>query len=99
VDERNGRFKPRVGQILVVRTDLIRQEHALVDHGRGRQRHDVEAVVLALRLAIDAVGDHFAKGEQPAFELGIVGNTSACADENLQVERLGRGDVRRLGKR
>ncbi|MEY9791221.1 hypothetical protein ABIE77_005780 [Sinorhizobium fredii] len=99
VNQRHRRLEALVGEVLVIGTDLVGEEHTLVDDGRGRQRHDIEAEVAAIRFRIDAVGDHLAQREQPPLEFGIGGGVAASTDEDLHMVRLGGGDVGRLGER
>ncbi len=55
VHECDGRLEALVGEVLVIGTHLIGEEHALVDDGGGRQRHDIEAEIATIGFRIDAV--------------------------------------------
>ncbi len=67
--ERHRRDDARIGEVLVVGADLIRQEHALVDERAARQAHRVMADVAALVGIHDRVRHDLAHEEQAALEL------------------------------
>ncbi len=80
VNERDRAFEARIGEVLVISTDLIGQEHALVDDGRGGERHRIEILrFLAAAGIIDAVRQNLADQEQTAFEFGIGGGFATGA--------------------
>jgi hypothetical protein len=96
--QRHRADETRILQVLVIGTDLIGEEHALVDDGARRHGHDVEVALLAAILLIDAVGNHLAQDKQPAFEILIGFDVGVAPDEHLAVERFRRRDMRRLGQ-
>ena len=77
-------------QVGIVLAELVGEEHALVDHGAARQRHDVVVGKPPLAAAIDHVGDHLAQDVELALELVLRGDRRPARDEHLHVERLGR---------
>ena len=87
--ERQRRSEFRMVQVLVIGAELIGQEHALVDQRAARERHGVEADVVAAGLAVDGVGDDLAHDVEPALEVIVVGDVGPAADEHLAVARLG----------
>ncbi len=89
VDQRHGRGKARIGEILVVGLDLERQEHALVDERPARQRHGVVTDVAPLVGIVDGVRDDLADHVELALELVLVGDGLRPADEDLPMHRLG----------
>ncbi len=98
--ERDSRFETRVRKVLVICAHLIGEEHPLIDDGRGRKGNGIEILrFLAAAFVIDAVGENLADEEQLALEIGIARGIAAGADEDLHMVRLGRCDIRRLGKR
>ena len=99
MDEDQRRLEARIHEVLVVGADLIGQEHALVDDGARRQRHAIGADVLVVVLGVDAAGDHLAQQVEPRLVFLVVLDLGGTADEDLAMERLGRGDVGRLGQR
>jgi hypothetical protein len=77
-------------QIGIVLAELVGEEHALVDHGAARQRHDVVVGKPPLAPAIDHVRDHLAQDVELALELVLRLDRWTARDEHLHVERLGR---------
>ncbi|SPU68132.1 Uncharacterised protein [Brucella neotomae] len=99
VHQRHRAFKAGVFQVQIISADLIGQEHALIDHRAGRHGHDIETLIVAVILLIDAVGDDLAQHEQAALEIVVGFQHRAAPDEDLHMERLGGRDRRSLGKR
>ena len=99
MDEDQRGLETRVLEVLVIGTDLVGQEHALVDDGARRQRHAIGADILVVVLGIDAAGNHLAQEIEPGLVFLVIGNVSRAADEDLAMERLGRDDVGRLRQR
>jgi hypothetical protein len=84
-------------QVGVILAELVGEEHALVDDGAARQRHDVVVRQPPLALAVDGVGDDLAQDVELALELVLGLDRRATADDHLHVERLGR--LHRLAER
>ncbi len=88
MDEGQRRHQARVGQVLVVGLDLIRQEHALVDDGARRQADRVVAYVTAFVGVLQRIRDHFARKVEFALEVALA-HVVGLANEHLPVIRLG----------
>lgn len=99
VNQRHRAFEARIAQILIISTNLISQEHALIDDRARRHGNDVEAVIVAIVFLIDAVGNDLAQHEQAALELIVGFQHRVAADKDLNMERFGRGDIRSLRQR
>ena len=76
-------------QVGVVGTELISQEHALIDERAAGKRHGVEADIVAAGLAIDGARDHLAQDVELALEIRLIGGAGTAADEHLPMHRLG----------
>ena len=88
VDEREAADELRVGQVRVERLDLVRDEEPLVDHRAARQARHVERALLRhVRIAHGLLHD-LADGKQPAFEILVVLDARAAADEDLLHHRF-----------
>ena len=95
------RLQPRIGEVGVVRPELVGQEHALVHDRPTGHRHDVEVVDLGAELAVDRVGQHLAQDIQPALERVLVDRPAFLAgtDDHLAVHRLRGSHLRCLRQR
>ena len=90
VNQRQRAGGARILKVEVVRTQCVRQHHALVADGPRGHRHDVEAV------AVRSEGSHrvaelLARDKQAAFERVLVALLGE-ADEYLTGQRLARPD-------
>ncbi len=93
VRQRHGGIHLRIGQVRKIGSQLLRGEHALVDHRPARHRADVEPLA-ALEIAVaDAVGGDAVDHVELALEFHDIGHVGAAADERLSHQRLtgGRG--------
>ena len=84
--QRDGGFSARVIQIEEVLVERVREEHALVDDGAGRQRVDVEQ-----RLTVELAGTDRVLGAlacQQQLQLELRRCNRATADENLLHQGL-----------
>ena len=90
MDERQRGFVARVQEIAVVRRELARENHALVDKRAGRHRNRVVFGDFPVTERIDLVGDDLAHNVEPALEFILAGEARRTADENLLHDRLDR---------
>ena len=90
VHQREGTDQFLVLQIEEVFTDLVGQQHALVDDGARRQGRNVEALALPFRQAADRMFGGLADDEQFALEGILVGSLLAASDEHLAHQRFDR---------
>ena len=88
MNERQRRREALVAQVVVIRAQLVRQEHALIDNRAAGQGDDIEAVVPAVGLAEDGIGNDLTQHIELALELRIVRNTGAAPNEDLPVHGL-----------
>ena len=95
MDERQRRFEPRMVQVAIIGAKLIGQEHALVDDGAARQRHDVEIVPQPAGRRVNLRRNLFADHVEFALERVFVGDAVATADEHLAMDGLGDRDLGR----
>ncbi|MDT4854512.1 hypothetical protein FQZ97_888180 [compost metagenome] len=96
MNERHSTFKARIFQIVVIGTNLIGQEHALIDNRARRHGNDIEALIVAVVFLIDAVGNDLTQHEQAAFKIIVGFNGRTAADENLHMKWFGRSNIRCL---
>ena len=80
-------------QVAVIGAELVGEEHALVDQRPARHRDDVEVVLQAGILLVDARRNDLAHDVELALEIVVVGDAGAAADEHLAVIGLGDGDL------
>ena len=99
VDEGERAREARVRQVAVIGADLIGEEHALVDDGARRQRHDVEVGADRIGFGVNPVRDDLADEVELALEILVAGARDRALDEDLPMSRFGRHDVRGLGER
>ncbi|GAB5505428.1 MAG: hypothetical protein Rhirs2KO_05910 [Rhizobiaceae bacterium] len=99
MDQNKRGLEARISEVLVIGSDLIGEEHALVDDGVRRHRHDIEAVVDTAGLGVNARRNHLAQNVKPALIFLVGGDRLAAADEDLTVNRLSGRNLGRFGKR
>ena len=96
VDQCQRGLEALVNKVLEIQADLIGEEHALVDNRARRERDDVEAVVPALGLHMDTVGDYLSHDIEPALIVVVIGDFLGAAKKGLTMYRFAGGDMRRL---
>ena len=93
VDQGQGGFRERVGQILVEGPHLAGQQQALIDHGAGRQGRQIEILqsrqAFLFRQLGDRVLDLLAHGQQLPLVGVLILDGRAAADEGLADHRHG----------
>ena len=83
VHHRQRRDHRLVGEVEVVRADLVREQHALVDERARRHRRHVELLAVARRERLDRVPRALADDVELALERVLVDVAAAAADEDL----------------
>src|SRR5215471_17051132 len=80
----------RIAQIGIVPTELVGEEHALVDQGAARNRDRIVVGIAPLSHLVEPAGDRLAQNVKPPLEFVAVETAIALGDEDLLVKRLGR---------
>ncbi|MBS1216013.1 MAG: hypothetical protein H6R20_987 [Proteobacteria bacterium] len=81
--EREGRDDARVVQVLVVRSDLLREQHALVDDRARRHRRHVELLAVLEVQRLDRMAGALANDVELALQRVGDGDARAATDEHL----------------
>ena len=89
-------FEIGIVQVGVIGGELVREEHALVDHGPARGGHRVIQRGVAAPPLVQQAGNRLPQNVEPALELVFRKVLVALRDEDLAVKWLGRLD--RLAK-
>ncbi|MGY4431098.1 hypothetical protein ACVWWO_003575 [Bradyrhizobium sp. F1.13.1] len=84
-------------QIGIVLTELVGEEHALVDHRAAGHRAGIIAGEAAVAALINRLRDRLAQNVEPALEIVLGLGGAVAADEHLHAGGLGRlhGDAER----
>ena len=88
MDERERRHDARVLQVLVVRPDLVGQQHALVDDRARRHRRHVELLAVGELERLDGVAGRLADDVELALERVGDRDLGPAPDEHLPDDRL-----------
>ena len=83
-----GRNHAAVLQILVVRADLVRKQHAFIDNRASRHRRHVEFFAVGQIERLNRMAGAFANDVELALERVGDRNAATAADKDLANDRL-----------
>ena len=92
MNEPQGRDHAGISQVREKASELLRQQHAFIDDGVGRQTTDIDSTAFHQRGLANRPGNTFPDDVQLPFKLGLVQNIA----RDKKLSHLGKGLLRQI---
>lgn len=99
VKKRKRDLKEGVFKVKIIREEMIGKENEIIEKSEGRNGKEIEKIIVEVIIMIDEVGDEIEKKEKEEIEIVVGLKNRDEKDEEMNMERIGGRDMRRIGKR